>query len=249
MIYFAKFVLIFHNIFGLLSSVFDSFSSEKVDSNELKLDLRKVSQEPFFAVPHKVADVQGLITSAVEVYWQMRRCGEPWDSLTSPPSSYFAPEDRGQDIESSNRRAYKQLVFELTGEILMDIYRDEDNEEEEQFSWMPQKRTRQKYHRSREPPTMMEMVEPIVEEQLLALVGLKGTDKSELLRVSKWSSRKKRDRVDTVLLQELVEEEPDWVDYNEDETTVKMQLADSIFDSLLIETAAVFTSIAQKRAV
>lgn len=49
-------------------------------------------------------------------------------------------------------------------------------------------------------------------------------------------------------VQELHEEEAQWVNYDEDELFVKMQLADSIFDSLLKDTANVLTLIHDKRA-
>lgn len=49
-------------------------------------------------------------------------------------------------------------------------------------------------------------------------------------------------------VQELHEEESQWVNYDEDELFVKMQLADSIFDALLRDTANTFTLISDKRA-
>lgn len=49
-------------------------------------------------------------------------------------------------------------------------------------------------------------------------------------------------------VQELHEEEAQWVNYDEDELFVKMQLADSIFDSLLKDTVNVLTLISDKRA-
>ena len=222
------------------------FSSDKPEGGDLRLDLRKVTQEPFFAVPHRAEDVRQLTTKAFDIFWEMRRYGESWDSDTSPPLSYFAPEDRGQDIESCNRRAYKQLLFDLTGEILMDIYKDEELDEDS--SWIKPKHQRQKYYRGRDPPTTTDLIQPIVVDQVLKIVNLVEKQKPDSKRTAKWSSRKKRDRVDNVLLQELVEEEPDWVDYNEDEVTVKMQITDAIFDSLLVETSQVFSSIGRLKA-
>lgn len=48
-------------------------------------------------------------------------------------------------------------------------------------------------------------------------------------------------------VQELHEEESLWVNYDEDELYVKMQLADGIFDSLIKDTAEVITQIQEKR--
>lgn len=65
-----------------------------------------------------------------------------------------------------------------------------------------------------------------------------------------WSSlklgRKKRDFVDTILISELKEEEPDWVNYDQDELTVKLQIADSIFNVLIDDTVNTIKNLDQK---
>lgn len=58
---------------------------------------------------------------------------------------------------------------------------------------------------------------------------------------------KEVDFVDSILIQELREEEPSWVDYEEDETQVKLRTADAILDMLLTETVDILSSIEQKR--
>ena len=83
---------------------------------------------------------------------------------------------------------------------------------------------------------------------VLSLLNLSESDKRlGASRTKKWSSRKKRDAVDEVLLAELKEEEPQWVDYQQDEFAVKMQVADSIFDQLMAETALKLTGITSKK--
>ena len=49
-------------------------------------------------------------------------------------------------------------------------------------------------------------------------------------------------------VQELHEEEALWVNYDEDELFVKMQLADGIFDALLKDTAEILIQIQEKRS-
>lgn len=65
-----------------------------------------------------------------------------------------------------------------------------------------------------------------------------------------WSAlklgRKKRDFVDTILISELKEEEPDWVNYDQDEVTVKLQIADSIFNVLINDTICTIKNLQQK---
>lgn len=49
-------------------------------------------------------------------------------------------------------------------------------------------------------------------------------------------------------VQELHEEEAQWVNYDEDELFVKIQLADSIFDALLKDTVGELNEIYEKKA-
>lgn len=49
-------------------------------------------------------------------------------------------------------------------------------------------------------------------------------------------------------VQELHEEEALWVNYDEDELLVKMQLADGILDTLLKDTVDVLTNIHERRS-
>lgn len=48
-------------------------------------------------------------------------------------------------------------------------------------------------------------------------------------------------------MQELHEEETQWVNYDEDELFVKMQLADGIFEALIRDTIQVLQSIQSKK--
>ncbi len=167
--------------------------------------------------------------------------------------------DLGNDNESTSRRAYKKLVFDLNGEILRDIYAEESEEAlsadagggpEGQLQAAKLQRKRHKYFKGRTPPTHPDDVTPIVSRHVLNLLNL--TEDPERPAVGatwtkQWSSRKKRDAVDEVLLAELKEEEPEWVDYQQDELAVKMQVADSIFDNLLLETAQKLTGIFHKK--
>ena len=53
----------------------------------------------------------------------------------------------------------------------------------------------------------------------------------------------KKDYVDAVLVEELREEEAQWVNYDADELRVKFQLTDSILDKLFDETIELLSSI------
>lgn len=54
-------------------------------------------------------------------------------------------------------------------------------------------------------------------------------------------------QVDPILVQEFHEEEAQWVNYDEDELCVKMQLADGIFETLIRDTIDVLNQISEKQ--
>lgn len=64
--------------------------------------------------------------------------------------------------------------------------------------------------------------------------------------IIKWS-RKKRDHVDEILIEECQAEEEQWINYEKDELLVLNQITDDIMNSLLKETANVFSKIFLKR--
>ncbi len=55
------------------------------------------------------------------------------------------------------------------------------------------------------------------------------------------------DFVDAILIKELRDEEPSWVDYGEEEEEVKVRTADAILDQLLSEAVHILCKIEQKR--
>ncbi len=202
-------------------------------------------------MPHKKEEVTSLCEDALNVFWEKRRYGESWDDLT-PPDSYYGTKDLGKDNESTSRRAYKKLVFDLAGDILREIYAEEEEDEvrTEAAEIGHPLQKRKKFFKGRTPPTTPDAVLPVIREHVLNFLSLSGEGQrglSGLRTVRKWSSRKKRDAVDEVLLAELKEEEPQWVDYLQDEYAVKMQVADAIFDNLLIETAQCFANATSRK--
>jgi hypothetical protein len=48
----------------------------------MKAELQKMTSEDlYYAVPHESDEVGEIVADAVEVYWQVRRCGEPLDNV------------------------------------------------------------------------------------------------------------------------------------------------------------------------
>ena len=172
------------------------------------------------------------------------RYGESWDDIEIP-SHYYQSEDKGSDLESRSRKVYKHLMFDLAGEILTDMYSEEETPELP--PWQKPAPVKHKYHKGKNPPTVPEEVKPVVSTHVNKYLGLV-KDNGEGGRVSKLSGRKKKDNVDQILTAELREEEPDWVNYDTDELAVKLQLSDAIFESLLTETGKIFSGIMSSKA-
>lgn len=201
-----------------------------------------MADEMRIAVPHSSDQVRRIVASAVEIHFQHRTNGESINGL-EPPESYFTQEELEEEgLENSSRRVYKKLLFDLTGELLKEIYKNELKEDPP--PWQKPKQRRQKYFRGASPPKGVDTLTPIVQEAVIDMLGLNGSRK---LDRNKWNVRKKKDHVDNILVQELREEEPEWVNYDNDEIAVKMQLTDNIFETLLTDTVHVMSKIYQKR--
>ncbi|XP_071821882.1 centrosome-associated protein 350-like isoform X2 [Apostichopus japonicus] len=205
------------------------------------VELKKMVEEPFMAVPHNEKDVSQIMDKAVKVVHEGIQAGDPVESLL-PTAIVYGSDTIGSDIESTSKKAYKHLVFDLAKET----YRAVQSEQEPvtQPTWMKPKRRPRKFLFAEPPKTVTEM-RGAVNTQALRILGLGRPQAGETF--IKYSVKKKRDKVDEILIQELREEEQEWVDYDDDELSVKMQLTESIFASLLTDTAAVVSRIQEAR--
>merc|ERR1719333_1356134 len=88
------------------------------------------------------------------------------------------------------------------------------------------------------PKSLDALVEKVQTEVGSDLKLTKKFGKENLL--VRWAG-KKRDRVDEILVRELQEEEAVWVNYSKDEVVVKDQMTDTILNSLVQDTADVFS--------
>ena len=182
-----------------------------------------VPQSPHLIVP--------VIDKIVDNFWGCRRYGELWDS-SDPPSGFFDDCDSGRSVEAATQRVHRRLVFDLVAETITEIYRSEDDDR----SCCPDTYVNQKLATVRqrpEAPTTLDTLKPYVRAQVLR--QLKLTD-AVPPSVAKWSSRRKQDVVDWLLVKELGEEEPGWVDYSAAEFDVKTQIVDSLMELMLNDT-------------
>ncbi|XP_067085530.1 centrosome-associated protein 350 [Osmerus mordax] len=213
----------------------------------------KLPEQPAMVVPHTALQVEKLVHAATQEIWQ--GCGLGGGGTVTltglpvpkPSETFLGHDAKGQDQEAVAIRSYRQAVYDLTWEIIQEIYAEDPNAH--QPLWRkPCRVSSSSFHRVKSPGDVTN-VQDFIATEVLKLYGLKKdkNQKTDWQKMLKFG-RKKRDRVDHVLVQELHEEEAQWVSYDEDELFVKMQLADGIFDALIKDTAEVFSQIQDKRS-
>ncbi|XP_063284386.1 centrosome-associated protein 350 isoform X2 [Pelobates fuscus] len=198
--------------------------------------------EPLMAVPHTVPEVEQLVQVAADELWRWKQLG---GDLQKIRASYT---QAGEEDHNTAVCAYKAIVFDLTLQIFDDICSPDPRGS--QPPWKKPPRVSPLYARRVRDPHNIEEVKSFLTDEVLSLLSLKKTHnhKTDWQRMMKFG-RKKRDRVDHILVQELHEEEAQWVNYDEDELFVKMQLADGIFDALIRDTVQVLHRIQEKKNV
>jgi len=198
--------------------------------------------------------IQPLVSAAVDVFWQCRRYGEPWDEVT-PPQSYLTADDDDDDVDdeagicAASRRVHRLLVFDLVAEILRDIYNDDDAADALPLNdcrWprrRPPPRRPRRFSVVQPVPTTIDDIKPIVERHVFACLGLADSDELKSTVASTTTAKKRGvdrrmrdDAVDRMLVEELSQEEPGWVDYDDDMTTRKLQLSNWLQEALLADT-------------
>ncbi|KAK1896522.1 hypothetical protein KUDE01_016066, partial [Dissostichus eleginoides] len=215
---------------------------------ELPLPLPpKLPEQPAMVVPHSATEVRNRDLGEL-------RPGEGGGDM-EPRSDAHPPtltgvsgeEEAGsQEQEAVCIHSYRKAVFDLTWEMLQEIYNEEPSSDQPQ--WVKPRRVRSSFFHRVKTSGDLNKIQEFISAEVLKVYGLSKdhslkTDWQKMLKFGK----KKRDRVDHILVQELHEEEAQWVNYDEDELFVKMQLADSIFDALLKDTANTLTLIYDKR--
>ncbi|XP_019486366.1 PREDICTED: centrosome-associated protein 350 isoform X2 [Hipposideros armiger] len=230
-------------------------SSHKIQKNKAEETIVPLMAEPkrappkpcetLLAVPHTAEEVESLVHHAAEELWKWKELGHDLHSI-SIPTKLLGCASKGLDIESTSKRVYKQAVFDLTKEIFEEIFAEDPNLN--QPVWMKPCRVNSNYFRRVKNPSNLDEIKSFIAAEVLKLFSLKKetNHKTDWQKMIKFG-RKKRDRVDHILVQELHEEEAQWVNYDEDELCVKMQLADGIFETLIRDTIDVLNQISEKQ--
>ncbi|XP_063200775.1 centrosome-associated protein 350 isoform X1 [Chroicocephalus ridibundus] len=212
-----------------------------------KVEPQKVPTKPCeepLAVPHTAVEVEGMVHAAAEELWKLKELGHDLQSfgLHTDLSSTL----KEQDTDTINKQVYKKVVFDLTREIFGEIFAEDPNLN--QPIWMKPCRIASAYFRRVKDPNDLGEIKSFIAAEVLKLFSLRKepNHKTDWQKMMKFG-RKKRDRVDHILVQELHEEEAQWVNYDEDELCVKMQLADGIFEALIRDTVEVLNQINEKQ--
>ena len=195
--------------------------------------------EPQIFVPSKPEEMKKLSNTFSSYFFEQRSKGCDLSELKIP-LELLGSESVADDDVSRCKKYFKSMLFELVREIVMDVYATEPPVS---HSWMKPKLAKKvHYHGLR--PKSVEFLNEIVEKKVMNLINLsvRPQHRSQTLKFG----HKRRDLVDKILIQELREEESQWVDYNNDELNVKMQLTDAIFDSLIEDTVNVLSTIQSK---
>ncbi|XP_068095821.1 centrosome-associated protein 350 isoform X2 [Hyperolius riggenbachi] len=196
--------------------------------------------EVIMAVPHTVQEVEQLVQTAVDKLWAWKRLSLDIEDIRN---NFTRLES---DEQSPAFSAYKEMLFDLTMHIFQEICSPDTRGS--QPEWKKPMRVTPSYSRRVKDPRNIHEVKSFLTSEILHLLSLKKEQnhKMDWQRMMKFG-RKKRDRVDHILVQELHEEEAQWVNYDEDELFVKMQLADGIFEALIRDTIQVLQSIQNKK--
>nr|CAB3229991.1 centrosome-associated protein 350 [Phallusia mammillata] len=203
------------------------------------------------AVPATRDDVMHIVNQAIDFFHDKQTRGEMQESF-SIPEEYLEDTDVIIDSDQpeaakSASRVFKKCIFELVWELMTEAYGSSPTMKSHSTSpWIKMRR--------RKRPTFCKSVPKSKKEILAAVSGevnklfnFSGVRRKLDPRLTlKWGTMKKKDNVDLLLIEELREEEPDWTDYDVDETTVKMQLADNVMEFLLRDTIQCLNKIEQK---
>ncbi|KAM4655447.1 centrosome-associated protein 350 isoform 3-T3 [Amazona ochrocephala] len=212
-----------------------------------KVDPQKVPTKPCeepLAVPHTAVEVEGMVHAAAEELWKLKELGHDLQSFSVHTD--LGSTLKEQDTDTMNQQVYKKVVFDLTREIFGEMFAEDPNLN--QPIWMKPCRIASAYFRRVKDPNDLDEIKSFIAAEVLKLFSLRKepNHKTDWQKMMKFG-RKKRDRVDHILVQELHEEEAQWVNYDEDELCVKMQLTDGIFEALIRDTVDVLNQINEKQ--
>ncbi|KAM3841790.1 LOW QUALITY PROTEIN: centrosome-associated protein 350-like [Vipera latastei] len=249
----------FLNVLGDDQDWFDEdfgLSSHKLPQNQAeesavlpKIKLPEVSPKPCeepLAIPY-VAEVEELVHAAGEKLWKCQKLGHDLQALSNPRDMNESPQN--DDIETISKEIYKQVVFDLTREIFEEIFAEDPNlNQPDLLSALLSRRIELLFIFFSFLSCVIEKLNDPCSFYIMMVIWIYNNNfyyiclQSSILIVVTFLSPLSNSKV-----QELHEEEAQWVNYDEDELYVKMQLADGIFEALIRETIDLLNQITEKK--
>eukprot|EP00063_Salmo_salar_P021095 XP_013995930.1 PREDICTED: centrosome-associated protein 350-like [Salmo salar] len=201
-------------------------------------------------VPHTVPAVTRLVHLATGHIWTQSKLAQGPHILADEdkpgiPLGIYA---EGDDLETRSKRSYRMAVFDLSWEILKDIF------PEEKVKRLPWEKPEVRHctYKCKLSFDNMAEVQAFITHEVLKAYGLKKVEVDLTKKFGhtfatslKW---KKLDRVDHILHQELPGEQLQMQNWQHEELAIKMRMVDSLFEYLLEDTVDVLNKIHERKA-
>ena len=156
----------------------------------------------------------------------------------------YDPRELGED-EARCRQHYVDLVYNVALEMIKELH--PKRVPEPVWSHGCTKGGKLVARELKLPVAELALVQNMVHETLTTGRKPPSLSSIKFLNGMKRPGGREIDFVDALLIKELRDEEPSWIDYSRDETQVKIALADSILDDLIKETVCVLIEIDGRR--
>jgi len=211
-------------------------NSVGIETSKSALSLRE--EEPL-RIPLNDSDTRAIVSLALQEISGGRDL--PVDQLERliVPDSILALETYGE-VDEPSTMLYKTLIFDLTLQLYCESKEFRQLQAKPRPSWL--KRPRKTFSKFTRQVHLEEVqtFPDLVSDHVCSCIGLQsGRPSLVQLKRKLPLNLEKKDYVDAVLVDELRQEEGQWVNYDEDELRVKFQLADNILESLLEETVEI----------
>lgn len=226
----------------LLGDADDDDDIESVSKKQSSsLEREEEEEEPLF-IPLNDIDTKAIVSLALKEINEENRSINQLERLIVP-DCILALQTTGE-LDEPSTMLYKTLIFDLTLQLYCELKEFKELQSKSREPWL--KRTRKTFSKFTRKALLDEKNEfhEMVSEHVCACIGLQ-TGRPSLTELKRKLplNLEKKDYVDAILVEELRQEEGQWVNYDEDELKVKFQLADNILESLLEETVEIINKI------
>ncbi|XP_065646812.1 centrosome-associated protein 350 isoform X7 [Hydra vulgaris] len=218
----------------------DSDSEEEIQSSNIILPPRGFdSEDPVMSIPYTEIETKDLVLAALK---EIENLSLDEMMVTQPSNNFFT---KIKDNHDRNSILYCQLVFDVSKSLYHDIilFR-QDHRQNHPLLFQIRRKNYSKFTRTTNQLVDENEIRSAVCAHVCTILGLRpGRPSLEKLKHKLPLNLAKKDYVDAILVEELREEEIQWVNYDEDELRVKFQLADAILENLLYEITTILSSV------